>query len=290
MLIALSLSLLALQGAPARKPAAPAPLVLEGVWVGEEVGAVGARQPTITFTKDGGTLAYEDATGGTGSFTMRLQGVKVEGTQVRFAVPGGGKLRLWSGRWDGKKITGTIAADASGAQQVGTFELRRPVYEDAPRRTSGTSSSPAAADSAASDSPPASEGQPAASEGSSKSDGDRRREEGEAKLNQSLAKVSEQASQLLVNIQEWQGACRAGGTPLYDQPAVDCDGMIRDIGRLGIAVGRGLEQAEDEARRAGVYPGTVRDLRDMHGLGSSKWDELSSKLRQAEAEWARRKR
>ena len=127
MLIALSLSLLSLaQGAPARKPAAAAPLVLEGVWMGDEVGAVGSKHPTITFTKDGGTLAYEDASGGTGSFKMRLQAFKVDGTQVRFAVPGGGSLRHWSGRWDGKKITGTISADAAGASPIGwVFRLIR---------------------------------------------------------------------------------------------------------------------------------------------------------------------
>ena len=147
MLIALSLSLLTMAGqAPARKAAArPAPFVVEGVWVGDEVSAVGSKHPTITFTGDGGTLAYEDITGGTGSFTMRLQAVKVEGLQVRFAVPGGGALRHWSGRWDGNKIAGTISADAAGASPVGTFELRRPVYEDTPRRASDAPAAAAAA-------------------------------------------------------------------------------------------------------------------------------------------------
>ena len=292
MLLTVSLSLIALVAAnpQPRKPAAAAPLVLEGVWVGDEVSAVGSKHPTLTFTKDGGTLAYEDASGGTGSFTMRLQAIKVEGAQVHFAVPGGGKLSPWSGRWDGRKISGTIAADASGASPVGTFELRRPVYEDAPRRSSGASPNeavPAAADSGSS----SSEGGAATSEGGTgTSEVDRQRDEGAKRLEQRLSQISDQASQLLGTIGEWQASCRTGGTPLYDQPAADCDGMIRQVGRLAIAVGKGLEQAEDEARQAGVLPGTVRQLRADYGLDSSKWDELSSKVRQAEAEWAQRRR
>jgi hypothetical protein len=289
MLLTLAVSLVALAPAAtqARKPEpARPPLVLEGVWVGEEVGAVGARHPTITFTGDGGTLAYEDTSGGTGSFTMRLQAVKVEGAQVRFSVPGGGKLRLWSGRWDGHKISGTIAPDASGAPQIGTFELRRPVYEDAPRSRSSGASSQTAPEPASSE--PGSES--ARAEGTpATSQIEREREAGKQRLEKRLSQISDQASQLLVSIGEWQASCHAGGTPLYDQPAVDCDGMIREIGRLGIAVGRGLEEAEDEARRSWVEPGTVRELRAEYGLESSKWDELSSKIRQAEAEWAQRK-
>jgi hypothetical protein len=288
MLIALSLSLLTLlQGAPSKKPPAAAPLVLEGVWIGDEVVDVGSRHPTITFSKDGGTLAYEDATGGTGTFKMRLQALSVQGAQVRFAVPGGGKLRHWSGRWDGKKIAGTIAADASGTPQVGTFELRRPVYEDAPRRSSGSSDSGVAAPAA-----PAA-GESAGGEAASApvtSQIESQREEGKQRLEKRLSQISDQASQLLTSIGEWQSSCRQGGTPLYDQPAADCDGMIREIGRLAIAVGNGLEQAEDEARRSWVEPGVVRQLRADYGLESSKWDELSSRVRQAQAEWERRQR
>jgi len=283
MLFSVTLSLLAVVSAnpQPRKPAA-APFVLEGVWVGEEVGDVGSKHPTITFTKDGGTLAYDDANGGTGSFTMRLQAVKVEGTQVHFSVPGGGKLRLWSGRWDGHKLSGTIAADASGGPQIGTFELKRPVYEDGPRRPSDAPSHSTGA--AAGSGSPAPGGEAAASEGTPGSERDAQQEAGAKRLEERLSQISDQASQLLVSIQDWQASCRSGGTPLYDQPAVDCNGMARNVGRLAFAVGKGLEEAEDEARRAGVLPGTVRQLRADHGLDSSKWDELSSKVRQLEAE------
>ena len=298
MMLALSLSLLGfLQAAPARKPAAAptaSPLVLEGVWIGEEFVDVGSRHPTITFTKDGGTLAYEDTSGGTGSFKMRLQAFSVQGAQVHFAVPGGGKLRHYSGRWDGKKIAGTISAEASGSPQIGTFELRRPIYDDAPRTAASASSGSAggsragsagdAAGSSSSESHEASGGAPQASET------ERQREEGKARLEKRLSQISDQASQLLMSIQEWQASCRQGGTPLYDQPAVDCEGMIRNVGRLAIAVGHGLDEAEDDARRSWVDPGTIRQLRADYGLDSSKWDELSTKVRQAEAEWRSRQR
>jgi hypothetical protein len=275
-----------LPAAQARKPPAP-PLVVEGVWVGEEVGVVGVRHPMITFTKEGGTLAYEDSSGGTGAMTLRLQAVKVEAAQVRFAVPGGGKLKHYIGHWDGRRISGAIAADASGQPQIGTFELRRPVYEDAPRaRSSGTPSEPASEPASVK-----SGGESARAEGApAPSQIESQREAGKQVLAQRLSQISDQASQLLVSIGEWQASCQSGGTPLYDQPAVDCDGMIREIGRLGIAVGKGLEQAEDEARRSWVEPGTVRELRAEYGLESSKWDELSSRIRQAEAEWRQRKR
>lgn len=277
-----------LPAAQARKPPAAAPaLAMEGVWVGEEIGTVGARHPTITCTKDGGTLAYEDSSGGTGTMSLRLQAFKVEGREVRFAVPGGGKLKHYIGHWDGRRISGIIAADASGQPQIGTFELRRPVYEDAPRaRSSGASSEPTSEPASAE---PGGESAPAEAAPAS-SQIESQREAGKQRLAQRLSQISDQASQLLVSIGEWQASCHGGGTPLYDQPAVDCDGMIREIGRLGIAVGKGLEQAEDEARQSWVEPGTVRELRAEYGLESSKWDELSGRIRQAEAEWRQRKR
>jgi hypothetical protein len=269
-----------------RKAAASPALVLEGVWVGDEVADVGTRHPTITFTRDGGTLAYEDASGGTGSMTLRLQGVKVEAGQVHFAVPGGGKLKHFIGRWDGRQITGTIAAGASGEPQIGTFVLRRPVYDDAPIRASDSAgSSPAAG---AESSPSSEAAAPPA--GSAPSEIESAREAGKQRLEQRLSRISDDAGQLVRAVSEWQASCFKGGTPLYDEPAVDCDGMIREVGRLAIAVGRGLDDAEDEARRSWVEPGTVRELRDQYGLGHSKWDELSSRVRQYEAEWRQRRR
>jgi hypothetical protein len=111
--------------------AAPtAPFQLDGTWKNHEVDAnVGERHASITFAGSGGTFAYEDAGGLGVKITVRLQSVSVQGTQVRFALPGRGKLRHYSGRWDGRKISGTISSDPAGGGPLGTFELVRPVYE-----------------------------------------------------------------------------------------------------------------------------------------------------------------
>jgi hypothetical protein len=285
LLLASALVLALPAAAQPRKAAAPPALVLEGVWVGDEVADVGTRHPTVTFTKDGGTLAYEDTAGGTGSMTLRLQAVKVEAGTVRFAVPGGGKLKHFIGRWDGRRITGTIAADASGQPQIGTFALRRPVYEDAPIRPSNGGGS-----AAGEPSPAGAASTAAPAPGAAPSETESARQAGRQRLEQRLSRISEEAGQLLQAISEWQGSCFKGGTPLYDQPAVDCDAMIREVGRLAVAVGHGLDEAEEEARRSWVEPGTVRELRDQYGLGHSKWDELSSRVRQLEAEWRQGRR
>lgn len=278
--------------AQARKPAAAAPaaLQLEGVWKGQEVDAnVGMRHSSVTFTKDGGSFAYEDAGGMGVKITVRLQSLEVEGAQVRFAVPGGGKIRHYSGRWDGRKIAGTIAADVAGATPLGTFEFTRPVYDDsrplapndlaameARRRPEPESEPESRAGAARTTDPPA-----------GRSEIERKRETGTRLLEQRLQRVAALAGQLVGSIQEYHAACSSGGQPMFDQPTHDCDAMLRSVGRLAVAVGRGLDEAEDEARRNWVEPGTVRRLREENGLDSSAWDDLSSRVRQLEAEASR---
>jgi hypothetical protein len=295
--LALLLAAAVSAGTQARKPAAAAPgaLQLDGVWKGQEVDAnVGMRHSSLTFTKDGGSFAYEDAGGMGVKITVRLQSLKVEGALVRFAVPGGGKIRHYTGRWDGRRIAGTIAADAAGATPLGTFELTRPVYEDsrplspndlaamearrrpepglAPENGAGTTGTTGTTE------PPA-----------ARSEIERKREAGTRQLEQRLQRVAALAAELVGSIQEYQAACGEGGQPLFDQPTHDCDGMVRNVGRLAVAVGRGLDEAEDEARRNWVEPGTVRRLREENGLDSSAWDDLSRRVRQLEAEASRRR-
>ncbi len=279
-------------GAQARKPAAAAPagLQLEGVWKGQEVDAnVGMRHSSLTFTKDGGSFAYEDAGGMGVKITVRLQSLKVEAGQVRFAVPGGGKLRHYTGRWDGRKITGTIAADPSGASPLGTFELTRPVYDDSRPLSPNDMAAMEArrrpdpepetrAGSAANPEPPA-----------ARSEIERKRETGTRVLEQRMQRVAALAAELVGSIQEYQAACGESGQPLFDQPQHDCEAMVRNVGRLAVAVGRGLDEAEDEARRNWVEPGTVRRVREENGLDSSAWDDLSRRVRQLEAEASRRR-
>jgi hypothetical protein len=43
---------------------------------------------------------------------------------------------------------------------------------------------------------------------------------------------------------------------------------------LAIAVGAGLDDAEDAARTSWLPPGEVRDLRKRYGLDAAGWDEM----------------
>src|SRR5262245_56257408 len=264
MLLTLCLALLtpAAAGPQARKAAAAPPsLALEGDWVGEEIGAVGSLHPMITLTRDGGTIAYADSSGGTGQLKMRLQAVKVEGTQVHFAVPRGGRLKHYSGRWDGRRISGTISADAAGTQPIGTFELRRPVYDGAPRSApSAAVSADASPEDTAAEAPEESTAparQPARAEATPApaSQIEREREAGKKRLEKRLDKISDDATRMELGIGLWHTSCRDGDGV---GPAMDCDDLVREIGRLGFAVSRGLDDAEEEARRSWLEPGTVR--------------------------------
>src|SRR5262245_17323345 len=116
------------------KPAAELPpLVLSGVWRGREVaGAVGVRYPTVTFGDTRSTLAYDDSRGLSGGLSVRVESIVVRGADVRFAVKGA-QPRFYRGRWDGTKVAGTFAADASGTPVLGTFDLTPAVWDDSPR-------------------------------------------------------------------------------------------------------------------------------------------------------------
>jgi S1-C subfamily serine protease len=52
----------------------------------------------------------------------------------------------------------------------------------------------------------------------------------------------------------------------------DCVDLERRVTRLKTEIRRTLTDAEEQARRAGVYPGTVRAIRQQHGLDWDGWD------------------
>jgi hypothetical protein len=101
--------------------AAAARLVLDGSFRGSELEEGQRRYLTVTFRRGGGTIAYE---GGI-TFTVPLLGLEPRGRdQVRFSVQMRGGTRHYAGKWDGEKLTGTLASDAAGSHVVGSFELR----------------------------------------------------------------------------------------------------------------------------------------------------------------------
>lgn len=288
----LALAILALAtAAPASgsTPPSPAPprLELKGVWRGREVSdAVGVRNPMLTFKDARGSLTYEDRAGGAGSMSVRIDSIVVQGASVRFAVAGPGGRRFYRGRWDGRTITGSIAADASGATPVGTFELARQEYDDSPRlpmtltaRGAGRTGRPASP-------PPAVRVEPLFYS----DDRDAEREARERRVGMRLSQVAGGPDVLDTMIDDYHSRCPIAGAPLNDAPLPDCDGMARQISRAASMVNKVIDEAEDEARRAQVQPGTVRDLRTRLGVDEGDWARVNARVREIETEAARRRR
>jgi hypothetical protein len=113
----------ALPGGPAAATPPPPPrLSLEGSYRGRETEDGQIRYLTVTFARTSGSVTYE---GGI-TFTVPLVSLEARGRdQVRFSVRMRGGTRYYAGRWDGEKLTGSLAKDAAGSEVVGSFELRR---------------------------------------------------------------------------------------------------------------------------------------------------------------------
>jgi hypothetical protein len=107
-------------GAPA-SPAAPAGpvLKLDGRWSGSETDQGRTNYITAVFAGPGGTFTYERAL----SVSQPLLGVVQQKTVVRFSVQTGAGPRYYQGKWDGQKLTGTVAVDPASKSLLGTFEL-----------------------------------------------------------------------------------------------------------------------------------------------------------------------
>jgi len=64
----------------------------------------------------------------------------------------------------------------------------------------------------------------------------------------------------------WSPAGAVGGNA-----RADCASMHRDILERGKRVGAAMQDAAERARRAGVYPGEMRDLRRRYSLDYDGW-------------------
>jgi FHA domain/IPT/TIG domain len=92
---------------------------LEGEWRGRETVPEASRAISVIFKSNTGTLFYE------GSFSVGFPLLTLEQPQkgvVRFSVGVRGSVRYYQGRFDGQKISGTIAPEERGAT-TGSFEL-----------------------------------------------------------------------------------------------------------------------------------------------------------------------
>jgi hypothetical protein len=115
------------------------------------------------------------------------------------------------------------------------------------------------------------------------SESESKRAEAERVLNAALAALARKASQAEVLLRRFDDSCRGRTTrgttvkqgprgPYTDTFNVDnettpaCLGYSSDGRRLLAEIEAGLEQAEEDARRARLLPGAFRDARRRHGL------------------------
>ncbi len=121
---------------------------------------------------------------------------------------------------------------------------------------------------------------PIASPTPERTDTEIQREEGERRLEQTLARLKAEMARLAANARTFESICLS-----TRGERISCEGLFDDISSSDENLGRGLDEAEDKARRAQVLPGVIRDLRHKYGLEDSAWADLTSTVRRLKAEY-----
>ncbi len=106
------------------------------------------------------------------------------------------------------------------------------------------------------------------------------REQAERRLDETYARLSREMSRLTANATEFESVCLG----LRGEPR-SCRRLFDEISSGADALGRGLEDAEEDARRSWVPPGVVRDLRRDHGLEEQDWNDLVGTVRRLKAQY-----
>jgi hypothetical protein len=87
-------------------------------------------------------------------------------------------------------------------------------------------------------------------------------------------------TRLSTNAREFESVCLSTrGDPS------SCERLFSDISSGVETLGRGLEEAEEDARRSWVSPGAARDLRRRHGLEESTWRDLANTVHRLTAQY-----
>jgi hypothetical protein len=71
---------------------------------------------------------------------------------------------------------------------------------------------------------------------------------------------------------QWFAVFEPNGVTLNLTSNLDCQGWLDNLRNNATPIRNTLDQAAEVARRSGVYPGTMRDLRRRHRLDWSGWD------------------
>lgn len=112
---------------------------------------------------------------------------------------------------------------------------------------------------------------------------DLRREQAGAQLDAALAALARHAQQYRAMEEEYDRVCRGLGPDGTPPPGVapgaarteahpQCRDFKSQLDTRLAWIRDQLAALDEEARRAGVYPGVVRDLRRRHGLDEDRWD------------------
>jgi hypothetical protein len=96
---------------------------------------------------------------------------------------------------------------------------------------------------------------------------------GERRLEDSLLRLSAGAAWLADSVPRFRGSCL---DPRAD--AARCDAFRGDIVRVYREIERALGDACAAARRDGVLPETIRELRSRHHVDEREWDDLAASV------------
>ena len=105
----------------------------------------------------------------------------------------------------------------------------------------------------------------------------RTRRAGTEALEASIQALAKKADRLATTLRQYEVECegpRAGGEDVRG-----CAPADEDLAKTAAEIGAGIEAAEDEARRAWVLPGVVREVRQKHKLDPAQWDALAGAVR-----------
>jgi hypothetical protein len=161
-----------------------------------------------------------------------------------------------------------------------------PVSDTADRRDAGAAAAPPAEPTDGWDAPtpvpepvPTGTPGPAPTAQAERSEVDTRRDAGQERLEQRLARLQAELTRLSANTREYESACLG----MRGDPR-SCQRLFDEIASGGEGLERGLQEAEEDARRSWVLPGVVRDLRRKHGLEESACSDVVSAVRRLAAQ------
>jgi hypothetical protein len=97
------------------------------------------------------------------------------------------------------------------------------------------------------------------------------REKAAQALDRSLEQLVPRVENFRADLRHFQNGCRSGGGPW---PPSGCDSIREDLRQRLEQIRTSIESAEEQARRASVYPGVRAEIRRRHGLDDDAWNAL----------------